>query len=570
MLRPRPYQIESVKAVEAGWARGVRRPAVVLPTGTGKSVCIASLVGRRHERAAMALGRPGDGSRTLLIAHRSELVEQNAEKIRDVAPGLRVGIVANTRNETRADVVSASFGTLLNESRRRMIADVGLVVIDECHHAPAAGYLEILRHYGVWGDGDAIGQSVNALGVGFTATMVRADSKALGDVWQEVVYSRGIAEMVAAGYLVRPRGIKIRVDDLDLSKVRQTRGDYSKGDLGRAISDSMAPELIAKAIGEHAPGRPGIVFCATVESANVIGEAMAAAGLSMRVIWGAMPKEARKAALKAFKAGQIDWLVNCGVLTEGTDLPRAAVAVIARPTKSHGLLIQMVGRVLRLHPGKAEALVLFVTDSASKHSLSVPIELFGEETAELAEKDIDEDEELEGLDDDLILDLGDVGGVMGDEPEYANGPMVVEEVDLFRSSSNAWLQTYGGVWFLPAGERLIALLPGRESGTWDVIAMHASKMGTGVDVAEGVHQMSYAMAWAEGEVTHAERMAVAREEKWRGTRSTPTQKRVASSLGIKVTPFMTKGEVAGLINVAGASWRIDPIAAVYAQRRGYR
>lgn len=565
MLPPRPYQIEAIKAVEAAHARGVKRPAVELPTGSGKTVVFSRLIKRRHERPW------GDGGgRTLVLAHRSELIDQAVSKLNDVAPGLNVGVVQAERNETRADVVVASVQTLRNEMRRRMIADVGLIVVDEAHHAPADSYLRVLAHYGAWGDGGPVGQDICAVAVGFTATMLRGDGKALGDVWQEVVYSRSIGEMVAAGYLVRPRGIRVYVEDLDLRGVKRSRGDYAAGDLGRAIEESQAPEAVVKAIAEHCPQDPGIIFTPTVETARTMTTVMNDAGASVRMVWGEMAADARKRALDEYRAGDVDWLVNPQLLTEGTDLPRAKVAVIARPTRSAGLFIQMAGRVLRPyrdpHTGqpKTEALLLDLVGATAEHSLQSKMSLFGEEAAALAR----EQDEIER--DDEQIAAGALDMPAEDIWRDSSGPvgaLVSEEVDLFHSSASAWLRTYGGIWFLPAGERIIALIPGVEMGTWDVTAMHATIRGTGRWIALGVRELSYAMAWAESEVTPAERMAVAREQSWRDHRPAPAQRSVAESLGIKIGRGMTKGELAGLINIAGASWRIDPHVPQYAKGR---
>lgn len=563
-LPMRPYQIEAVRAAEAAWARGLRRPAEVLPTGTGKTVVIAHVVERRHQRpyAMNEIGR-----RTLVMAHRTELVEQAYEKIKAVDPGLRVGIVQGQRNETGGDVVCASVQTLASEDRRRMIADVGLVIVDEAHHAAADTYLRVLRHYGAWGDDAPVGQQARAVALGFTATMVRGDEKALGDVWQEVVYARGIQEMIEAGYLVRPRGVHVEVDDLDLSRVRVSRGDFQGGDLGRAITDSMAPAAIAKAISEHASGMCGIIFAPTVESAKVVAEAVAATGRRVGFVSGTTPAAERRQLWRDFEAGRIDWIANCGVATEGTDLPRAQVAVIARPTRSQGLYIQMAGRVLRPYPGKEFALLLDVVGATKEHSLQSPLSLFGEEApTERGEREPRNDVELEGLD-----DAQEQGGAVSADlfGAYAgkDGPLVSREVDLFHASASMWHRTAGGIWFLAAGKRYIALIPGVEVGTWDVTEMDAERRGTGKWIINGVRDMSYAMGWAEGAVTPAEKLTASKERAWRKEKPSDAQRGMARRWGVPLLPDMSKGEVSARLTVAIATQRIDPCVPMYARGR---
>lgn len=551
----RPYQHEAVEAVEAAWSRGLRRPAVVLPTGAGKTVVFSHLVQRR----IAARGGAWNGRRALVLAHRTELIEQAADKIRAVAPDLTVGIVKAQRNGTLADVVVASVQTLRSENRRRQLVGVDLVVVDECHHAVAQSYLTILDHFGCMTDG--------AQAVGFTATMSRGDDLALGDVWQDVVYVKPIAEMIAAGWLVRPRGKRIRVDDLDLSKVRRSRGDYSEAGLGAALEASLAPEAIAKAVSEHASDRPTLLFAPTVKSATVIGDAVREAGHSTALVHGEMATTERRAALEAFSAGQTQVLANCMVLTEGTDLPRASCAVIARPTTNRGLYVQMVGRVLRLWPGKTDALVLDVVGASQRHALAASVELFGEDRAELVddeltELDVESDAELD--DGELTLDAGGLG--FDDDPGV-NGPLVSEDVDLFHGSASAWCRTYGGTWFLPAGpDRYIALLGGWEPGTYDVVSCHTRQVGQSRWIMRGVADLSYAMAWAEGDVTPAERTLARKDRPWRAGVPSPKTVALATRLGLIAAPGEMAGELSSRITTALASARIDPYVPAWARR----
>lgn len=552
-LRLRPYQVEGVDAVEAAWGRGMRRPAVVWPTGLGKTVGFSALIARWLVR--------NPGRRALVLAHRTELIEQAARKLLDVAPDLRVGIIKAHRNETLADVVVASVQTLRAENRRLMLRDVGLIIVDECHHATADTYVAILRHFGAleWPDGTLTGDAVAA---GFTATMVRGDAKALGDIWQDVVHTMPIAGAIHAGWLARPHGKRVRVDDLDLSQVRRSRGDYSEGDLGAALEASLAPETIAKAVVEHAEGRPTILFAPTVASATVIGDAVRDAGRRVGLVHGAMGGEARASILRDFSAGQIDFVTNCMVLTEGFDEPSVSCIVIARPTTNVGLHVQMIGRGLRTFPGKADCLVLDVVGATQRHALVSPIELFGDDVLDGAEKTA-ADEELEDL------DAGEVAGLAGldlDDPGYATGPVVTEDVDLFHGSTSAWLRTYGGVWFLGAGDRYIAIVPGQTG--WDVTAMDARQRGTGRWIIQGVADLSYAMAWAEGEVSAAEMTTARRERGWR--KQAPSEKQVAtcSRLGIIIPADASKGEVSNLMSTAFASARIDPTTRAWLNAQG--
>jgi len=541
MLELRPYQRDAVDAIVRARRAGCTRPAVVLPTGAGKTVVFAHDIVEWHSRHP--------NMRALVLAHRTELIEQAAGKLHAVAPEMRVGIVKAERNQTLADVVVGSVATLRSERRLRQLHNVGMVVVDECHHATADSYLTILDRLGCMREDRPVPA------VGYTATMSRGDGTALGAVWQDVVYSRTIAEMIRDGFLVRPRGIRVKVEDLDWSGVRKSRGDYSEHDLGAALESSMAPEAIAKAYLEHASDRPGILFAPTVSSAALIASAMADAGISTGLIHGETPEAERRRTIDNFVGGRIQVLANCMVLTEGTDLPLASCAVIARPTCHQGLYVQMVGRVLRLWPGKPDALVLDVTGASQRHALSTTLELFGEdpEQRESDDEALDETNDLEEN-----VSLSDAV----DETVYADGPITSFEVDLFHGSQSAWLRTYGGTWFLPAGDRYIAILPAPRIGAWDVVAMHRYRVGNSRWVVRDIDDLSYAMAHAESDVMPSEAVLARKERSWRVKRPSDAQRGLLARLGIGAADGAHAGEVSNLISQYLASQRIDARVAM--------
>lgn len=429
------------------------------------------------------------------------------------------------------------------------------VVVHNCHHSPAKSYIDILTHFGALGEQREGG----AVAVGFTATMMRGDDRALGDVWQDVVYERSIADMIREGYLVRPRGIHVRVDDLDLSRVRTSGGDYRESDLGEAIENSLAPEAICKAITEHADERKILLFAPTVHSAGVIGEALTESGRHVGLIHGKMAAGDRRRVLDDFRRERIQILSGCMVLTEGFDEPGVDCVVLARPTRSRGLYVQIAGRALRTCPGKHDALLLDVVGASVRHSLITGVELFSDKT--LTEKD-DQGNVDDETEDDLDAGQMDAREALG----MADGPLVATEIDLFADSSMAWLRTRAGVFFLAAGERYIAIVSG-ERGGYDVTAMHKTQLRTGRWVVRQVADLSYAMAWAEGEVTAGEKMTASRERSWRAKKPSEKTVALAARLGLTVSEHARQGEVSNMITLALASKRIDPYLPAWARLR---
>lgn len=571
----RPYQLDMVRDVEARWAAGVQRVGGVLPTGGGKTVIFTHLARRAHE----SLGR--EAGQTLVIAHRTELISQAAAKLRAVAPNLRVGIVQGNANGTMAPVVVASVQTLANERRLRQLLRVRRVIVDEAHHAAATSYMKILRHFGCFEQGGAV-----AFGV--TATMTRGDKRALGSVWQEVVVGPTIADMIGAGWLVRPRGLRIQVQGLDLARVKRTRGDYQADALGQALEDADAPRAIVKALREHAGDRPTIIFAPLVHTAGMIRDELRADGYTAELVHGGTPAEERRRVIEAFQQRRVQVLCNAMVFTEGTDLPLASCCVIARPTTHTGLYVQMVGRVLRPNPGKTDALVLDVVGASTKHGLIAPIELFGEGEEERQREPCGcwGDQKIacpcgrrlctleclcgggrecgcsrveeEVLDDgELVMEtaLG-VDADAGAVESWGHGELVAEHVDLFHQSKTAWLRTYAGVFFIPAGERYLVVLPAYGGG-YDVASIGKSSGSGWRWVRQGVESFSYACAWAEGDITPSEGLIASRGRSWRAARPTEKTLALAARMGIVVTPEMTGGEVSSRITVAIASRRID-------------
>lgn len=515
---PRPYQVDAIKALTAGWTGLNNRLAVVLPTGAGKTVVFANLISEMLDQL--------DGRRALVIAHREELLGQAADKIRAVRPDLRIGIVKAERDEHQdVDVVVASIQTLAVERRRNAIRDIGMVIVDECHHAAARTYMEVLRHFGAW-DGVPV--------AGFTATMTRTDG-GLAEVWQEVVFTLDILEMIEDGYLCDVRGKRITVPGLDLDSVKTRNGDLQEGQLGQALDDSGAAEVVAEAYRLHAGDRPGVVFTPTVETAQSMAEAFTAAGIPAAAVWGDMPKDDRAAVLEQYKAGIVRVLTNCMVLTEGFDAPWTSCVVIARPTKSAGLYCQMVGRALRLSPetGKTDALVLDVMGASTRHKLASIVDLTGREVVMTGEEQtlreaVRETEEKAKR----VIDFSRVQ---------------VEEIDLFHGSSVRWLKTESGVWFVPVGDAAFVFLirnPVDRTYWLRRFDLNNGIVGPKRDIPL---PLADAKAWLEQQArTMGSRWLAARTAPWRNKPASVKQLNFCRVNGIQVPHGSTAGEVSDL------------------------
>lgn len=501
----RDYQRDALDAVRAAWSRGVQRPAVVAPTGAGKTVMFSHLIA---DRLGWEDGR--QQGRALVLVHRDELADQALDKINQVSPGLRTGKVKAGDNELAADVVVASVQTLAVKTRLNQLIASGvafgaftLVVVDECHHAVAPSWRRVLQELGAF-----TGEHGPDI-VGFSATLARGDGVGLGSVWQEVAYAISLTRLIRRGHLADVRGVQVRVEDLDLSGVRRSGGDYQVGALGDALTESSAPEVIAKAYREHALDRQGVVFTPTVDTAFETCETLNREGIVAEMISGETIREVRQLIYKRYANGDVQVLVNCMVLTEGFDAPWASCAVIARPTQSAPLYTQMVGRVLRPWPGKKDALVLDVVGVSTQHKLATLIDLEPgfvvpvREDQTLAEAV--EEAELAAAEDKAQL-----------ERDIRQSRITHKLVNLFEQSRSVWLRTVAGVWFVPTREGEFFLWPSAEPGMWDVCQapMDGYKPLPWQRLHTGL-QLELAMSWAQTEAEEVDSSVATKDASWR-------------------------------------------------------
>jgi len=309
-----------------------RRPVLVAPTGSGKTVMAVELVRRL-------------GARTLWLAHRKELIDQAARQLCEF--DLSVGrIMAGEPIFPAARIQVASIQTLVRRKKPR----AQLVVIDECHHAAADTYQSVLDDY------------PDASIVGLTATPFRLDGRPLGDLFGEIVVAAWTDDLCVEGYLHRPRVYAPRSPDLRGVKV--TAGDYNRRELAERVDTDEQNADIVKSWQKHALGKRTVAFAVDVQHSKDIVTAFRQAGVAAEHLDAKTPRVERAQVLKRLRTGETRVLSNCMILTEGWDLPALECAIVARPTASLNLHLQMIGRVMRASGGKLGAIVL---DHAGNH-----------------------------------------------------------------------------------------------------------------------------------------------------------------------------------------------------------
>ena len=377
----RPYQLAADACIEAQFEAGRRATLAVLPTGTGKTVLFSATARRELTR----------GRRTLVLAHRTELLDQALAKLRDA--GITDARIEQANQRAgAARVVVASVQTLRGKRLEAFPRDYfGLIIVDEAPHVCAASYRAILDHFA----------SARVLGV--TATAKRADGKALGladgGVFETVAYRYELRDAIRDQWLVPIRARRIVVDGVDLSSVRTRGGDLDQDELAAVMATEQAVHGVVAPLLEQAGSRRTVVFCVNVAHARAVAEVLERHVMGCaRVAHGELVADVRAQLLRDFRAGAFQFLVNCQLYTEGFDEPSVACVAIARPTKSWTLFVQMVGRGTRLlgpslaasiAAGKSDMLLLDLTGRAGKHKLVGPIDA-------LAAGDVPDDLRREG------------------------------------------------------------------------------------------------------------------------------------------------------------------------------
>lgn len=290
--------------------------------------------------------------RVLVLAHREELINQPI-KYYDCP----VGIEMASKSSNNEEVVIASVMTLVHRLDKFKSNDFDLIIIDEAHHSAATTYKKIIDYF------------KPRLLLGFTATPNRGDGVRLDNVFQKIIYQKDLKWAIQNKYLTDIHCLRVNIG-YDISKISRRMGDFATGELEEALNTDILNGAIAEAYKKYAKGQT-LIFATSVEHAQNIA----------KVIPGAVAVTAdtknRAELIEKFTNREIPCLVNCMIFTEGTDMPLVETVMIARPTTNSSLYTQMVGRGLRLYPGKDKLTLIDLVGTTGKASLCTAPTLIG-------------------------------------------------------------------------------------------------------------------------------------------------------------------------------------------------
>ena len=362
-MQLRPYQEEAKEAIMQQWDEGIKNTLLVLPTGCGKTIVFTKLTEELVER----------GERVLILAHRGELLDQAADKLKKAT-----GLMCATEKANESclgswfRVVVGSVQSMMREKRLNQFPQdyFDSIVVDEAHHCISDSYQKVLGHF----------SEAKVLGV--TATPDRGDMKNLGQVFDSLAYEYTLPRAIKEGYLcpIKAQTIPLK---LDLSGVSTQAGDFKTSDIGSALDPYL--EQIAEEMAKVCHDRKTVVFLPLIKTSQKFCSLLNERGFAAAEING--DSQDRAEILKDFDEGKYNVLCNSMLLTEGWDCPSVDCVVVLRPTKVRSLYCQMVGRGTRLSPetGKTELLLLDFLWHTERHELCHPAHLICE-SEEVARK----------------------------------------------------------------------------------------------------------------------------------------------------------------------------------------
>jgi DNA repair protein RadD len=363
ILQLRSYQRAAIDAIYDYFAVATGHPLIVIPTAGGKSLVMAAFIQE-------VLAQWPD-ERIIILTHVRELISQNFAELLRLWPGAPAGIYSAglNRRDVQAQILFAGIQSVHRKAYAIQRAD--LVLVDESHLIPRSANTTYRRFLG---DLARINPQLKI--VGLTATPYRLDSGMLHTgpdaLFDDVAFEVSVRELIDQGFLA-PLISKQTSTQLDVSGVGTRGGEFIAGQLEAVVDqDPITQAAIDEVVAYGRDRQSWLLFCAGVDHAGHVCEAVRAHGFSCATVFGHTPKAERDRIIAAFKSGEVRALASMGVLTTGFNAPAVDLIAMLRPTKSTGLYVQMAGRGTRLAPGKENCLVLDFAGNVARHG---PIDL---------------------------------------------------------------------------------------------------------------------------------------------------------------------------------------------------
>ena len=335
----RDYQAEIYQRTREAF-RNNRSVCMSLCTGAGKTVVFTEMTKNAAKKRSIVW----------IVVPRNELLQQASDHL--LAAGVAHGLIAAGTMESRAYNVHVVSKDTLIRRFDKIKRPPDFMIIDECHLA-LDRYMEIVARY------------PDAKILGVTATPSRLDGRGLSELYQTHVQGPSLAEMVENGDLSNLRYFCPPIEGLE--GLKRSGTEYNQNDLEALLTVRKVYGEAISHYRRHADHKPCLVFCRSVKAAAQTAEKFNEAGYKFENIDGTMTYKRRKALIQGLKAGDLDGLTSCELITYGLDVPRVECIIMLRPTLSRTLFCQMIGRGMRNYPGKKELIVLDHVGNLQEH-----------------------------------------------------------------------------------------------------------------------------------------------------------------------------------------------------------
>lgn len=349
MIQVRDYQEEAVKAIrERFMEKKDDRQYICMPTGSGKTITFLSYAKQYHKKILVIVPSCqllNQVYETALKFYEKEEISRRGNKYLETVTDFHISTIQSCRGDYL--MLLALYG-------------FDLVIIDEAHHSQAESYLRLIKEIAPYYQEKSFEHITYLLGV--TATPDRADGQLLSRILGEPSFCLDVMEMIQNKQLSEIEGFCIKTK-IDISDVDSHNGDFSLNQLFKRLCTESRNEMIIDLYSREMQGRKTIIFCINIDHSKIINRLLNESGFSSCHIDGTMSKDQRISILQSFRNGEFSILCNCQLLTEGFDEPSIDGIILARPTRSRSLFIQMIGRGLRLFPGKENCKIIDIVDN---------------------------------------------------------------------------------------------------------------------------------------------------------------------------------------------------------------
>jgi len=343
MIKLRDYQKQAIESIYKMFDTASRQ-YIVMPTGSGKTITFLSYASQYHDRILIIVPSKElmkQVYETSLLFYNSSEISRRGDGHNNKIAKVHICIIHSIRGDYLEFLSNTKFD---------------LTIIDEAHHTQSNSYRRFIRKR------EKIFDSMDMKILGVTATPDRSDALLLTEILDQCSFEISITDLINRKHLSDIEGFSVKTN-IDISDVHDHNGDFSLAQLYKKLSTDSRNGLIVDMCKKEMKNRKTLIFCINIKHSKEINFLLNKFGIPSSHIDGNMNSSERNSILSSFRNGEINFLCNCQLLTEGFDEPSIDGIILARPTRSRALFLQMIGRGLRTYQGKSNCKIIDITDN---------------------------------------------------------------------------------------------------------------------------------------------------------------------------------------------------------------